>query len=311
MIVATMPPEHHDKFKPQHRFPESIVSQASAELDNFAKILEHENISVYRSEDVDWFAASGYTGAMPRDALLVVGNTIFESCFAWQSRACEVSLAYGSIISKLQTEDAGVHFVASPKKPGPDTIYDNVSDGKWAINNSRPAFDAADFMRFGHTLLGQLSNVTNMKGVEHISTHLPPGYRVELLEVSDPHAMHIDATILPLREGLLVYNPLRVSEESLRRHAVLRDWELIAYPFPSDVQAAEKEEGRPPRFMTSAWIVINVLVLGNGVVVVEESDERFAEWLEAKGMRVIRAPFQHVHAIGGSFHCASLDLLRL
>ena len=32
---------------------------------------------------------------------------------------------------------------------------------EWAINNVRPAFDAADFLRFGETIVGQLSDVTN------------------------------------------------------------------------------------------------------------------------------------------------------
>lgn len=43
--------------------------------------------------------------------------------------------------------------------------------------------------------------------------------------------MHIDATILPLRQGLVLYNPKRVSDEVLRKHTVFHNWELHAYPF--------------------------------------------------------------------------------
>jgi hypothetical protein len=34
-----------------------------------------------------------------------------------------------------------------------------------------------------------------------------------------------------LRQGLLVYNPKKVTEQALRKHTVLADWELLPYPF--------------------------------------------------------------------------------
>lgn len=46
-----------------------------------------------------------------------------------------------------------------------------------------------------------------MKGVDYLQSFIPGGYSIEILEVDEPHAMHIDATILPLRPGRLVYNP--------------------------------------------------------------------------------------------------------
>lgn len=43
--------------------------------------------------------------------------------------------------------------------------------------------------------------------------------------------MHIDATILPLRGGLLVYNPKKFTESALRAQRVLADWTLKPYPY--------------------------------------------------------------------------------
>ena len=319
MNQATMPVGHQSRFKPRSPFPHDIVRCAGKQLDNLAAVLEDEGVRIYRPDLVDWLEVGGYTGAMPRDALLVVGNTIIESCFAWQqSRSQEVALAYDSILRALDT--CGVRIVRAPPTPFPDTLYDlhgdsegAVSPPSWAINNSRPAFDAADFMRFGQTILGQLSHVTNMKGVQYIERNIPPGYRVELLEITDSHAMHVDATILPLREGFLIFNPFRTTETALRKHSVLNDWELYAYPFATDVEKVPGTENGGhsiPRFMTSPWLVLNLLVLGNNKVIVEDEDEDFAQWLELKGMRVTKVPFRYVHAIGGSFHCASLDLIR-
>jgi glycine amidinotransferase len=313
MIKATMPARFHEAFKPNNPFPPQIIRDAEEELENFASLLRSQGIHVLRSAKVDWLQTGGYTGAMPRDGLLVVGNTIIESCFAWKCRANEVADSLGALLSKLEVNPC-VKVVRAPRPPAADTLYNGIIENRknheWAINNSRPVFDAADFMRFGSTVIGQLSNVTNMKGVEYIQHHVPAGYKIELLDVNDPHAMHIDATLLPLRNGLMVYNPLRVTEESLRDHAVFENWELAAYPFVESVQAAEQAISGLPRFMTSAWLVMNALVLGDDKIVVEEQDHDFVQWLEGRGMEVLKAPFRNVHAIGGSFHCASVDLER-
>ncbi|KMU80267.1 glycine amidinotransferase [Coccidioides immitis RMSCC 3703] len=175
----------------------------------------------------------------------------------------------------------------------------------WAINNTRPSFDTADFMRFGKVIIGQLSNVTNMKGVEYLRSVIPEGYTVEILQTDDPHAMHIDATILPLRNKLMVYHPERVTEKALRQHAVFEDWELYAYPF-----TPEQKDG-PPLYMTSPWLVLNALSLDENRIMVEAKDTVFASWVKEKfGMEPIMCPFQHVNSIGGSFHCATVDLVR-
>jgi glycine amidinotransferase len=140
--------------------------------------------------------------------------------------------------------------------------------------------------------------------VDYIQENLPKGYKMEMLEVDDSNAMHIDATILPLREGLLVYNPKKVTEASLRRHEVLADWDLRAYPF------TPKEPEDPPLYMTSPWLSLNALVLDGKRVVVEASDRDTLQWYESLGMKCISCPFRHVNSIGGSFHCATVDLAR-
>ena len=245
---------------------------------------------------------------MPRDGLLTVGNTIIEACFSWGCRRHEINLAFSDTLQDL-AKDPSVSVVRAPKIVNPDTIYDEcgmLSDGahEWAINESRPAFDAADFMRFGKVLIGQLSNVTNAKGVAYLRSVIPKGYEVEILEVNDPHAMHIDATILPLRRGLLVYNPLRVTETSLKKHAILDSWKIVPYPF------IPRPRTHPPLFMTSAWLCLNVLSLSDRKVVVEEQDSDFAGWVKQFGIEPILCPFQHVNSLGGSFHCATVDLVR-
>lgn len=171
-----------------------------------------------------------------------------EACFAWECRHREIELAFSGILAVLD-KDPAVTVVIAPKVEIPDALYKGVEgfgekkvgNGKvngtngvhwheWAINNARPAFDAADFLRFD-TIAGQLSSVTNQKGVDYLREAVLEGYSVELLDVTNEHAMQIDATILPLRQGLLIYSPERVSQKALRKLQLLNGWELHAYPY--------------------------------------------------------------------------------
>jgi len=315
MIASTTSAQHRDKFVPGNPFPADIVAAAGRELDNFADILRGRGIQVLRPREVDWNAVGGYTGSMVRDGLLVVGSTIIESAYSWRCREHEVDLMLEDTLFRLASADARVRVVRAPKPPARETLYDDYPEAndvnplngvRWAINNSRVAFDAADFIRFGERcVVGQLSHVTNRKGIEYVRSHLPPGVKLEVLEVDDPASMHLDTGLLPLREGLLVYNPVRVSREAIAKIAFFDGWECKPFPF------APKPREDPPSYMTSAWLVMNVLVLGPHLIMVDDADPEFAEFLEREcGMETIRAPFRHVNSLGGSFHCATIDLVR-
>ena len=315
MMAATMPSEHLAHFKPSSPFPPDILARAQEELDNLAGILRAEGIRVYRPNKINWLKVQGYTGAMPRDGLMTVGSALIEAPFAWQCRRHEITLAYSEIRSELGGS-SGATICRAPLITGKDTLYrgkigKSMANGKvsgphWSINNSRPAFDAADFMRFGKVVIGQLSHVTNRRGVEYLRAMVPEGYTVEILNTTDEHAMHIDATLLPLRNGLMVYHPERVSKHELRQHEVFRDWELIACP----IKPQPRQPPSPPMYMCSPWLILNALSLDEKRVLVEANDMEFAEWLRTLGMEPIMVPFAHVNSIGGSFHCATVDLVR-
>lgn len=309
-MEAIMPEEHVDLFRPNNPFSEDLLEKAQRELDNFAAVLEQHGVRIYRPKEVDWLKVGGYTGSMPRDALMTVGNTLIESPFPWRCRRYETRLAYSDILDELTSSGSG-RICRVPLIVGRDTIYDGMGDdakhenntngnsSKWAINNSRPAFDTADFMRFGKTILEQISNVTNEKGVRYLQAIVPEGYTVEILEAVEEHvSIHLDTTILPHRQGLLVYSPERVTEEALRQHAVFEDWELHAYPF------TPKPRGRPspPSYMCSPWSVLNAISLDEKHIFVDELNTEFVAWVQDEfGMEPILLPFQHVNSIGGRF----------
>ncbi|RDA88289.1 hypothetical protein CP532_0303 [Ophiocordyceps camponoti-leonardi (nom. inval.)] len=313
VMEAIMPKRYLSEFRANNPVPTDILLKAQQELDNFASVLRGYGVRVYRPREVDWLQVGGYTSAVPRDTLMVVGNTLIESAFAWRCRRDEVELAFSDILD-LVKGSASARICRAPLVIGRDTIYDceagaQQQQQQHVINNSRPAFDAADFMRFGKTVIGQLSHVTNEKGVQYLQAILPQGYTVELLQTSKRASpKHIDSTILPLRNGLLIFCPDRITEDDLRRHRVFHDWELHAFPFTP----RQPDTDSPPMYTCSPWLVLNALSLDERRIFIEERNTEFAAWLRDRfGMEPILLPFQHIMSIGGSFHCATVDLVRL
>lgn len=62
--------------------------------------------------------------------------------------------------------------------------------------------------------------------------------------------------------------------------------------------------------MTSPWVSMNLLVVDHRHVLVEADDEKLQALLDSYGMTPLPLPFRNVQALGGSFHCATLDLRR-
>lgn len=304
-LEVIMPPEYMNEFRKDNPFPPEIVMKANQELDALASLLTNRGVKVHRPSLVDWGQAGGYTGAMPRDALLVVDDMIVESCFAWKCRRNEVRLAYSDILDGL--EASGQYTVIrAPTVGEEDDVYADISEkNPWRINESRPAFDAADFIRCGDFLIGQRSHVTNARGVAYVQQVLADvGQRIVFPEIDCPSAMHIDATFMPLRDGLAIYNPVYTDIARLRRIQELRSWKLV----PIGQEPASR--AWPPLYMTSPEIRMNVLSLDENTVLVEEDDKEMVSLFKRLHLEVVTMPFKHVQCLGGSFHCATLDLRR-
>lgn len=311
-VEAVLPPAKADHIRAHagQAFPADIVDGARRELDLFSALLEREGIKVRRPDPRDKQASFGGPGwtstglyeAMPRDVILVVGDELIECPMAWRSRYFEV-LAYRPLLKEYFA--AGARWSAAPRPELPDRLYDDgwrQAGGelppRLAVSEFEPTFDAADFIRCGRDIFVQLSHVTNRMGVDWLRRHLGGAYRVHEVAFDDDRPMHIDASLMPLAPGKLLINPERVRTVP----ELFKAWEVRAAPPP------------PPRtqplFLCSGWINMNVLMLDPQRVIVEAQDDPMAEALEAWGFEAIRCPFRHFHALGGSFHCATLDVRR-
>lgn len=288
-------------------FEPQLLDRIRAELGQFIELLDRRGVIVRRPQRQDklaTFGAPGWTStgfydAMPRDGFLIVGDEIIECPMAWRSRYFESS-AYRHLFKAYF--QAGARWTAAPKPELGEQTYAELGLGGghgFAVSEFEPTFDAADFVRCGRDIFAQQSHVTNRFGIEWLQRHLGSDYRVHLLEFDDPHPMHIDATFMPLAPGKLLINPERVHALP----AMFADWDVRAAPPPA-IPADH------PMYMCSRWVNMNLLMLDPECAVVEAEDFAMQDLLRTWGIEPLAVPFRNFNSIGGSFHCATLDVRR-
>lgn len=312
-VGAPLSPQQRETFRRNagKPFPAEQIAAASAELTALAATLEAEGVRVRRPDPRDHsqpYGAPGWTStglydAMPRDVLVVFGNDIIECPMAWRSRYYATS-AYRPLLKEYFQR--GARWSAAPKPELPDELYEadwiDQSDGEPfhpVISEFEPTFDAADFIRCGRDIFAQRSHVTNMVGIRWLQHHLGDDYQVHVLEFADDHPMHIDASLMPLAPGKLLIHPDRV----LTVPQIFKDWDVMEAPRPVIPDSH-------PLYMTSKWINMNVLMLDEQRVVVERQDEPMIQAMKKWGLTPIPCDFRNFNSLGGSFHCATLDVRR-
>jgi N-dimethylarginine dimethylaminohydrolase len=126
-----------------------------------------------------------------------------------------------------------------------------------------------------------------------------PDVKIELCNFYS--GVHIDSTIVPLREGLVLLNASRVTMNTLP--AVFRNWECI---WIDDVVAQDFYQYP----YASKWIALNMLVVDPQTVIVDKHQTNLIKVLESFNYTVIPLELRHSRTLGGGFHCVTLDLIR-
>ena len=131
-----------------------------------------------------------------------------------------------------------------------------------------------------------------------------PEHRVHAVNFpGDPYPIHIDATFVPLRPGLIINNPQRKLPEEQRAIFEANDWQIV--------DAAQPAHSEPPEFCySSVWLSMNCLVLDPKTVIVEASEVYQQEEMDKLGMNVIPVDLRGAYAFGGGLHCSTADVYR-
>jgi glycine amidinotransferase len=308
-------------------YPEEMTAKAEEQMDNFAKILESRGIRVDRPTPLDfsqtvrtpdWVQETMFGCMPPRDLLLTVGNEILEATMSYRSRWYEY-LCFRPLLEQYFREDPNFRFSAAPKPRLTEDTYkkdwwenwNSMSDEEqwkladvsdWIPTEKEPLFDAADVIRFGKDIFVQKSMVTNDAGIDWLQRHYPE-HRVHTVRYRELTPWHMDTTIVPLRPGLVLINPVRTPLEPQRELFEANGWEVIEGP------TTLLDKKRPMTFC-SIWLNMNLLVLDPKTVCVEASETPVMELLDKHGFEVVPVPFYEVSPFGGGLHCATADVYR-
>ena len=306
--------------------PTATVEAANEQLDNYVKILEGLGVQVDRPTPLQWNQAIGtpdfrndsmMTCMPPRDILLTIGNEIMAAANSFRCRYFEY-LAYWPLMEEYFEQDPDFKWTQAPRPRLTDRSYKhNYYDEKISLEERlertaakdfvttevEPMWDAADVMRMGKDLFIQHGLTTNRKAMEWFKRYYPD-LRVHAVNFpGDPYPIHIDATFVPLRPGLIINNPHRPLPEPQRAIFEANDWQIV--------EAAQPAHTEPPALCySSVWLSMNCLVIDHKTVCVEASEVHQMEQMDKLGMNVIPVPFRDAYAFGGGLHCATADVYR-
>lgn len=305
--------------------PLETVERANAQLDHFADLLQKRGVRVDRPTPLQWnqavhtpdFTAGSMFGCMPpRDVLLTVGSEILSAAMSFRCRFWEY-LAYHDLMQQYFDEDPLFRWEQAPRPRLTNAAYrqdyfDNISLEKrlertaaleFVTTEHEPLFDAADVLRIGKDLFCQHGLTTNRRGMEWLQRHYPE-HRVHAVNFpGDPYPIHIDATFVSLRPGLIMNNPNRRLPDTQTTIFKANDWQII--------EAAQPAHHKPPPLCySSVWLSMNCLILDHKTVCVEASETLQCEQLDRLGFEVLPVPFRDAYPFGGGLHCATADVRR-
>ena len=257
---------------PRGPVPQRIIEEANEDLDNLATTLMSLGVEVVRPDPFNFQAHDGMYNYCPRDRLLVHGNTVIDTAMMYPCRDMELQCYYDIV-------DTAENYLFMPRNEG-------------------LVLDAANICRLGNKMLFLESASGNRKAYDWLSEQLP---EVEIELCNFYAGVHIDSTIVPLREGLVMLNASRVDFNTVPK--VFDGWHKI---WVNDVVA----QGFHEYPYASKWIAMNMLVVNPHTVICDKNQTELIRTLKSYKFEVIPLELRHSRTLGGGFHCVTLDLVR-
>jgi N-dimethylarginine dimethylaminohydrolase len=254
--------------------PEWIVDQANRELDTLSETLLRHGVTVYRPKPMNFVDTQGMYNYCPRDRLLVWGDTVVDVNMMYPCRNQEIK-NYTRLMAEAR------NILTMPRDQG-------------------MVMDAANVCRLGDTWLFLESPSGNRAAFDWLCQQFPQ-VNIELCNFYA--GVHIDSTIVPLREGLVLLNASRVNKDNCPR--AFDYWEKI---WVTDDMIVPQDFYQYP--YASKWIAMNMLVLDPETVIMDSAQVHLQHILKTHGIDSIGLTLSHSRTLGGGFHCVTLDTKR-
>jgi glycine amidinotransferase/scyllo-inosamine-4-phosphate amidinotransferase 1 len=257
---------------PSGPVPDRIIDEANEDLDILAGTLEQLDIVVHRPKAINFQERGGMYNYCPRDRFLIHGTTLVDPAMMYPCRDMEAE-ALEEVVYRA------------------DTVVRMPRDQDMVL-------DAANVLRLNDRMLFLESASGNKRAYSWLRKQFPD----VIIELCNFYSgVHIDSTIVPLREGLVLVNASRVNMDNLPR--VFDDWEVV---WATDVVAQDFYQYP----YASKWIALNMLVVDPSTVIVDRNQTNLIRMLELYKFTVIPLELRHSRTLGGGFHCVTLDLIR-
>ena len=257
---------------PSGPVPDWIIDEANEDLDILSSTLEQLDIVVHRPKAINFQERSGMYNYCPRDRFLIHGTTLVDPAMMYPCRDMEAE-ALEEVVYRADD------VVRMPRDQG-------------------MVLDAANVLRLNDRMLFLESASGNKRAYSWLRKQFPD----VIIELCNFYSgVHIDSTIVPLREGLVLVNASRVNMDNLP--SVFDDWEVI---WATDVVAQDFYQYP----YASKWIALNMLVVDPSTVIVDRNQTNLIRMLELYKFTVIPLELRHSRTLGGGFHCVTLDLIR-
>jgi len=287
--------------------PRQLIDETEEDIGGFVSLLEKFGVTVRRPAPIDFsrvvatpdWSTEGLHALMPRDSVLIVGQTVIEVPMACRARHFE-GIAWRDIL--LSHLGSGMRWYSAPRPRLLKGSYIVPSaPGGPRLNNLEPVFDAANILRIGEDIFFSVNVSGNEMGARWLQDMLGSDYRVHLISVCPDH---VDTTLVPIGPGRLLVNPKRINPDNLPKQ--FRSWEIIYGP------------AEPPKLpyglgdaWSSDWIGLNIFNIDENNIVVESGQTELIRILEKQpNLNVIPLPYRHSKTFGGGWHCITLDLRR-
>ena len=261
---------------PSGPVPQWIIDETNEDLQGLADILSKLGVIVHRPRDMNFQALGGMYNYCPRDRLIVFGNDIIDTAMMYPCRNMEID-ALDFVVEQAN------RVYAMPKQQG-------------------HVLDAANTLRLGPNKMLYLESPSGNKLAWYwLMANLPANTSLEVCNFYS--GVHIDSTIVALREGLVMLNASRVTEENCPR--AFKDWEKI---WVHDDHIVAQGFHQYP--YASKWIAMNMLSVDPNTVILDRHQTHLIKLLEKHGINAIPHELRHSRTLGGGFHCVTLDLVR-
>lgn len=309
-ILKCQFPEYQESYVKQHSgfYPQQIIDEQNEDLETLSDTLKSLGVIVHRPNikyaekeiiSPTW-KGKNWSYYSPRDITLIVGDTIIETPSPIWNRQFE-SWAYRDIFFKLFNE--GYKWIKSPIPLLTEDNYKDDTKGIPSLNNNEILFEAANCVRVNNDILYQVSNTGNSLGAKWLQRILGEKYTVHETKNLYSYA-HLDSTIIPLKEGLVLYNASRVTEEN--EPEIFKSWDKI---WIDECVSKKLSPGLP--WGASEWIGLNLLSINEKLAIVDKKQTQVITKLKNQGVEVIPLELRHDRLLAGGFHCVTLDLKRV